>query len=843
MLKLGLRSVLAHRLRFVLCTVAVLLGIGFVSGAMIFTDTLSAALKKNFAGSTADLTVTTAPGPNDPGTEDGRTATLTSDIAHRIATVPGVASADAQLLLPGIEILGKDGKPIENYGLQAYAASWPHDQAGAPFTVVQGKPPWGQGQVSLDQTTARREGYELGQEVKIVTPAKSVTATLTAITTPALAGEAAGAPLVAFDPASAQLLLLGKAGWTSIAVSVQPGQDHEAVRQAVANELGSGPYTVRTAAQVSADGKNALDDVFGGFSTVLILFAALALFVGAFLIVNTFAMVVAQRSRELAMLRAIGASRSQVTGTVLAEAVVIGAVGSTAGLVLGIAVAGGIQLFYQTLDLAIPSANLQIGAATVIASYVLGIGITLAAAYPAARRAGKLPPVAAMREDHTVPERSLVVRLVLGGFLLLMALMLIAIALAARGLPGTVLLAFGAALTLLGIVLISPLISRYAVRWLMAPFGRRAPVTLGRRNAERNPRRTSATASALMISLALVSGLVVIAASAKASVDKGISDAIGTAEFVVVNEGGGGFSPQVGDRIAAVPGIAGVHRIRQLPARAGKTPVAVSGVSDDTLKGPITVAVDEGSVDRLGQGEVVVPRNLANELKLSVGGKLELTTTSGTRSLPVGAVIATNRQVDAVLVSLGTFAEIGGPGTDRTLYVDVAEGTDLGQVRQAVLDRLTDYPSLLVRDQQAYAAGERAPINAILGVVGALLGLAILIALLGIVNTLALGVVERTREIGLLRAIGMDGPQLRRMLQVESIAIAVLGALLGLVIGVLFGSMVQKVMSDDGLAVLDIPVLQLLLAVLVAAAVGVLAAIWPSRRAARLDVLRAISTE
>jgi len=447
-----------------------------------------------------------------------------------------------------------------------------------------------------------------------------------------------------------------------------------------------------------------------------------------------------------------------------------------------------------------------------------------------------------MRDDLVVPERSLLVRLVIGGFMLLMAVSLYVIALRTHGLPGAVLLAFAAAITLLGIVMTSPLISRYAVRGLMRPFGRQAPVVLGRRNAERNPRRTSATASALMISLALVSGLVVLAASAKASVDKGIADAIGTAEFVV-SDNGGAFSSQVGDRIAEVPGISAVHRIRQLPGTIASTPVSVSGVSAGTLSGPIVIKLDSGSLDSLDQGEAVIPRNLANQLKLSVGERFQLVTSTGKFPLTVGGVIASNREVNAVILSLDQFGAVGGAGTDSTLYLDVADGTDPAQVRSAVLAKVSDYPSLLVRDQQAYAAGERGPINAILGVVGALLALAVLIALLGIVNTLALGVVERTREIGLLRAIGMDGPQLRRMLQVEAIAMALLGALLGVIVGVLFAASIQQVMADDGLSVLDIPVLQLVVAIVVAAVVGVLAAFWPSRRASRLDVLQAIATE
>jgi putative ABC transport system permease protein len=289
--------------------------------------------------------------------------------------------------------------------------------------------------------------------------------------------------------------------------------------------------------------------------------------------------------------------------------------------------------------------------------------------------------------------------------------------------------------------------------------------------------------------------------------------------------------------------VASVNRVRIMPGQVGGTALQVNGVDPNVLNGPVVTKVDAGSPAGLQNGQAILPTNLAKTLNLSVGKTFDLITATGAHKLTVAAVIKPNRQLDAVVLALPKFGQVGGGPTDSTMYVDLSDGTSVDQVRLALLGQLHDYPSVQVRDQQAYAAAERGPVNVALGVVGMLLALAILIAVLGIVNTLALGVVERTREIGLLRAIGMDRPQLRRMLQVESIAIALLGALLGVAIGVLFGAAIQSVMSDQGLGVLDIPVLQLAGAVLVSAAVGVLAAVWPSRRAAKLDVLRAIATE
>jgi putative ABC transport system permease protein len=840
MFKLGLRSVLAHRLRFVLCTIAVTLGIAFAAGAMVFTDTLSTALKKNFEVSTADIVVTPS-SPIEAGTD--RPPTFQAEVADRVAGVPGVASATSQVLVSAVEILTPDGKPLENNGLTSFGASWPRDARTSPFRLVAGTPPAGRDQLALDVSTASRAGYDIGDQVRIVTPTQAVTARLTATTTPVAAGAAAGAPLVSFDGATAQYLLLGTAGWTSVSVAVQPGADADAVGQAISKTIGD-TVKVRTAKQVTADGEHALDTTFGGFSAVLVVFACLALFVGTFLIVNTFAMVVAQRSRELAMLRAIGASQGQVTGTVIAESVVIGIIGSTLGLLIGIGVAVGTRLAYESLDLRIPTASLQVSPATIIACYAIGVGVTVAAAAPAARRAGKLPPIAAMRDDVTVPERSLLTRILIGGIVLLMAVLIYAIGLNAGGLPGAVLITLGTGIAVIAIAMLSPLLSRYAVRALMYPFGRKAPVTLGRRNAERNPRRTSATASALMISVSLICGLLVIGASAKASINRSVADAIGTSAILITSDGTPSFSSQIGDRTAQVSGVRSVHRVRQESGQVGRTNVQISGVSDGTLDGPVTTTFDAGSAAALDSGQAVLPRNLAKTLGLTVGKSFDLATTTGRHRLTVGGILAPNHQLNAVLLSLPTYQAIGGAATDNLLYVEVADGNQVPQVRAGILDRLKkDYPSIEVRDQQAYVATALQPVNGVLAGLGFLLALAILIALLGIVNTLALGVVERTREIGLLRAIGMDRPQLNRMLRVESIAITLLGALLGVLIGVVFAASVQAAMVDDGLGVRDIPVLQLVIAVAAAAVFAVLAAVWPSRRAARLDVLRAIASE
>jgi putative ABC transport system permease protein len=846
LLKLGLRSVRAHRLRFLLCTVAVVLGVAFVSGSLIFTDTLSNALRRTVAGPTPDLVVTAAGAleTGDPNTPagDARPVTVPSDLADRLAAVQGVEAVSPQLLVGGVDVLGRDGRPIDTFGVTMYGASWPREDRDGPFRLTEGRAPWGSEQLALDQATAKRVGYAVGDRVRVVTPTTTVTATLTGTISPGLSGLAGGAPLIAFDAATAQLVLLGEPGWTSIGVRVAAGQDMAAVQQAVRAAAGPG-VRVRTAAEVDADTEGALDQAFGGFGSVLLLFAGIALFVGTFLIVNTFSMLVAQRSRELAMLRAVGASRPQVTRAVVVEALAIGMIGATGGLLLGAGIAGLMQLALGWLDIGVPTGRLRIGVGTIVASYLVGVLVTVLSAYPAARRAGRVPPVAAMRDQVALPPRSYRLRAAGGIALLGIALTGGTAAAQNRGLPAAALVGLSGGCGLAGMILAGPLISRPAIRLLTVPFARRTPDRLGRQNAQRNPRRTAATASALMVTLALVSGLAVVASSVKASIDDGVRKAFGTADLVVTGTSGNSFGPAVADRVRDTDGVVSVGRMRTMPGQVGDDQLEVAGADPAVLDGPISTEVEAGELSRLGQAQAVLPRNLADALGVRVDENVVLVTRSGTYRLTVGAIVAPNRQLNAIVTSLDTFRRIGGGNTDSTLYVEVGDDVDPAAVQRRVSDALADQPTVEVRDQRAYVDQQRGPVDVLVGAVYLMLALAVLIAILGIVNTLALSVVERTREIGLLRVIGMERGQLARMIRVESVAIALLGAVLGLLVGVSTGLVIQYVMADDGIGVLDVPVLQLLVAVLLSGLVGVLAALFPARRAARQNPLEAIAVE
>jgi putative ABC transport system permease protein len=843
--RLGLRNVRAHRTRFVLCLVAVVLGVSFVSASMVFTDTLAAGLRSTIASTTADLTVTAESAVDSTGEGLGGTnakpVLLGADVVQAVSAVDGVAVADAQLAVTGVHLLGKDGTTFDT-GRPMFGASWPHDQQTATFGLTEGKAPWGRGELTLDRGTAKRAGYQRGDLVRVVTASGTVEARLIGITTAATTGPAAESPLVALDPATAQLVLLGEPGWTSVAIHARPGVDPATLRTRVQAAAGAG-MVVRTAPEVIQQAQDAVNTVFGNAGSVLMLFAGLALFVGSFLIFNTFAVLVAQRVRELGLLRAVGASRAQVTRSVLAEAVAVGAIGSTIGLLIGVLVALGLRAALGTVGVDLPGAPVKVQVSTLIWSYLVGVGVTVVSAYLPARRASRLQPVEALRDDVAPADRSMRNRLAVGGVLLIAAAGGYVTATGSPGYPGAIVLGLCAAMALVGAMLVSPALATYLSIALSRPARGHATTLLGVTNAQRNPRRTSATASALMIALAVIGLLGVIASSAKASIDKTVLDTFGTADFVVIGNNGEPLPGSVAGQVAKVDGVGAAGRLRTMAAEVAGHRLRVTGVGPAVLRGPIVVKVEDGSLDRLDAGAAVLPGNIARTLGATVGDTIDVRTRAGTHKLTVGAVLASNRQLDAIVTSIDTFTTLGGGNTDTAVYVDVRDGADPGATGQRIAAALASNPLVGVRDQAGYAKAQRGPVDSLAGAVYALLALAVVIAILGIVNTLLLSVLERTREIGLLRAIGMERRQVREMVRVESVLIALLGAALGLLIGVSSGAAIQSVMRDDGLPVLDIPVLQLFVIALAAALTGVLAALWPARHAARLDVLAAIGTE
>ena len=524
----------------------------------------------------------------------------------------------------------------------------------------------------------------------------------------------------------------------------------------------------------------------------------------------------------------------------------LGFAGSTIGLGLGVLLAMGIRALFATFGLDLSGQDLVFAARTPLAAYAVGILVTVVAAYIPARRSAKIPPVAALRDDVAMPESALHWRLVIGGVLIAGgAGAMLAGLYADVPSPGWW-VGGGILAVLLGVAAASPVISRPVVA-LAALVYRRLYGTVGNlagQNSLRNPRRTAATASALMIGLALVTTMSILGSSAKDSVDKSIEENF-YGDLVVSNVIGVPFSPSIADRIERTDGVAEVSRLRYANASFDGGGQGVMGIEPRSLAEVANVPMVEGSMTDLRAGTVLIAESRADEDGLAVGDDVEMTFPTGKRSLEVVGVYETENAVlfYPFTTTLGTLTDAGFAAADNYLLISTDDGADVATVQRTLEEQTAELPTVTVKDQAGFADEQRAPIDQMLLLIYALLGLALVIAVLGIVNTLALSVIERTREVGLLRAIGLARSQLRRMIRLEAIVIAVLGAVLGVGMGLVFGLALMTSLADDGLEVVTVPTLQLVGYVLAAGVVGVLAAVFPARRAARLDVLRAIGTE
>ena len=850
MFRATLKSLFAHKLRMGMSAFAIVLGVAFVAGTLIFTDTLSSSFSQLFAQTAPDVTVrpAQAAAAASGGFTGGDSRTVPAAVADDIAALDGVERADGNISNQGTYIIGKDGKVLGSGGgapgIGGNFNDGPAADGSAIVTITQGAPPNAPGEVVIDEKSAATGGFQLGDTIQLVTTGEqpSVTGTLVGTVRFGETGNLIGATLALFDTATAQQLYLGGADvYNDVAVTGDGSLPNLALRDEIAATLPPGFEAVDDV-EFAAENQDQLEQGLSFITTFLLVFAAVALVVGTFLILNTFSIIVAQRTRELALFRALGASKAQVTRSVLLEALIVGLVGSTVGLALGFGLAAGLKALFGAIGIDLGAAGLVFGPRTAIAAYTVGVLVTLLAAYLPARKAALVPPVAAMRDDVSIPESSMHRRLLGGAVLTVIGAGLMIWALAFGG--GLQPLGGGVLAVFIGVALLSPVISRPIVAVIAGGYPRLFGTVglLAKENARRNPRRTAATASALMIGLALVTTMAILGQSTKSSVDELVSSDL-KADYVVSNAVQAPFSASIAPEIAAVPGVSAAVPFRFGAAEIGGEQNFVAAFNGQAMSQVVSITVDSGALNTATDGVLVVSDRAAAQ-GWKVGDSITVGLPAGPAELPITGIVEASPFIGADIVLPPAALEAGGVApADSIIYVARAAGADPATVQAGIEGVLADLPTVAVKDQDAFAADQRAPVDQLLGIIYALLGLAIIIAVLGIVNTLALSVIERTREVGLLRAVGMSRRQLRSMIRLESVAISVLGAVLGIGLGLIFGISLQRAIADQGISVLNVPLVQLLIFVVLAAVVGVLAAVWPARRAAKMDVLRAITAE
>jgi len=837
-----LKGLLAHKLRLLLTGIAVVLGVAFVAGTFVLTDTINRTFDTLFAEISAgtDITVRAESGFGDAANLESSRDALPASLLATVRAVRGVAAADGSV--GGYaQFVDKKGKAVVTGGAPTLGFNWT-DPDQSPLTLRAGREPQRPGEVVVDAVTARQHDFALGDRVKMLFRGPTEEFTVVGITGFGEADNLAGATLAIFEETTAQRLF-GKVGrFDTIDVKAADGVATAELRDRVLAVVPPGVEVV-TSQEVADESTEAVGQALGFVSTALLVFAGIALFVGGFIILNTFSILVAQRTRELALLRALGASRRQVMASVIAEAFFVGLFASVAGLGVGVLVAIGLQSLLKAFGIDLPASGAVVQPRTIIASLVVGVVVTVVSSIAPARRASRIPPMAALRgagmeQGGSLRRRSVTGAVVttLGGAAMLWGLFADTIAL----------VGVGAALVFVGVALLSPLATKPMARAIGAPFPRIAGVSgkLGRQNAMRNPRRTAATSAALTVGLGLVACVSVLAASIKSSaadvVDRYLAAdyIISTSNFVP------GISTELAPRLARLPELSAVSALQSGQWRAGGQGRSVYAGDPTALAQVLKLDVTGGDIGGLERGEILVGEEELESKNLQIGGMLPMTfARTGDTELRIAGTFAKNQLVGSYLVSTATFEANFTDRLDFVVLAKVRPGVDPAAARAAV-ERVTDeFPNVELRDQAEFKQQQEDQVNQILGLVTALLALSIIIALFGIVNTLALSIFERTRELGLLRAVGMSRRQVRAMIRGESVIIAVLGAVLGVGVGMLFGYAIVGALAEEGIGKVVIPGGQLVVHVVLAGIAGVVAAVFPARRAAKLDVLAAISHE
>ncbi|MEU7403792.1 FtsX-like permease family protein [Streptomyces sp. NPDC044948] len=851
--KTSMRNFLAHKGRMALSAVAVLLSVAFVCGTLVFTDTMNTTFDKLFAVTSSDVTVAPKDAEAENAPQSGVPESLPASTLEKIRSAEGVESAEGAVVSMNVTVVDADNDNVgATSGAPTLAGNWTKNDLRS-MEITSGHAPRGPTETMVDSDTADKHDLKIGDELRTIAQTGDFKARIVGIASFTVTNP--GAAVLYFDTPTAQRQLLGGPDrFSQVNVTAASGVTDAQLKQNVAGTLGAGAYKVQTAKEASDEGRADVGEFMDVIKYAMLGFAGIAFLVGIFLIINTFSMLVAQRTREIGLMRAIGSSRRQVNRSVLVEALLLGIVGSVLGVAAGVGIAIGLMKLMSAAGMNLSTDDLTIKTATPVIGLVLGVVVTVLAAYLPARRAGKVSPMAALRDAGTPADgkagwiRGLIGLVLTGAG----AAALLTAASADKASDGSLMLGAGIVFSLIGFVVIGPLLAGFVVRVISAvllrafgPVGR-----LAERNALRNPRRTGATGAALMIGLALVACLSVVGSSMVASATSELDKTVG-ADFIV--QGNQRIVPQAEKAMQDTPGLEHVTRYKVLDATLtspdGKTDDDGVTAADPTYAEDVRRATTEGKLSAAyGTDAMSVGSDYAEKHGVHVGDTVSVAFKGGeTAKLQVAAITSDDVAIDqgARYISIETMrkylpAENVPPNT--IMFAKAKDGQS-DWAYTALKKSMDAYPQYQVADQTDYKQELKDQIGQLLNMVYGLLALAIIVAVLGVVNTLALSVVERTREIGLMRAIGLSRRQLRRMIRMESVVIALFGALLGLGLGLGWGATAQKLLALEGLNVLDIPWPTIIGVFIGSAFVGLFAALVPAFRAGRMNVLNAIATE
>jgi putative ABC transport system permease protein len=846
-----IKGLIAHKLRLVATALAVTLGVAFMAGTLVLTDTVTKTFDDLFGdiyqGTDAVVRGTAVfDGGVDVGQQRGR---VDESLLATVQALPGVAHAQGSVF-GYARLVGSDGKALGHpaSGAPTIGMNWSQSPRLNPFHLIEGRGPRQDNEVVIDALSARQGSLDVGDTTTVLVQGPPLRVRISGIAKFGSADSPGGTNVTLFRSTVAQRLIAEPGKFDSIFIVGDPGLTQRQLVETVTAVLPSGSEAV-TEATITKETQDEARESLAFFRTFMLVFAIVALLVGGFMIFNTFSITVAQRTRENGLLRALGASGRQVLASVLLEALAVGVIASLLGLAAGYAVAVGLaQLLSAMGFMSLPLSSMAFTINTVIVSLAVGIGVTLLAAVSPARKAGKVPPIAAMQHGAVGStgygsKR----RMFVGGGVLLVGLGALL-----TGLFGTVdravmVVGVGVLLIFFAVSILGRSVSMPLSRFIGAPLPRLRGVTgeLARENAMRNPVRTAATASALMIGVGLVGFISIFISSTKASQAEAINTSF-TGDIVVSSGGGlsGGVDPTLAQHLNALPEVAYATGMRQGFAEVAGKVTIVMGVNTATAFDAMNIQPIHGSPAALSRYAIAVSEDVAKEDGLSVGDVVPVAfKDTGAQQLRVAMIYREDAVAGSYLLGMPTYDANFKTHFDQQVIVKQSPDVTKEQALSAVERAAKPYAGVDVLDRAGFISQMGQPLDQMLALVYALLALAIIIALLGIANTLALSIFDRIREIGLLRAVGMTRPQLRSAIRWESVIIALQGTALGLMLGLFFGWAMVRALEDEGLTVFRVPYASIIAIVVLAALAGMLAAIGPSRRAAKLDVLRAIASE
>jgi putative ABC transport system permease protein len=853
MWKVTRRGLMANKLRFILTGIAVILGVAFIAG----TNVLTATIQNTFDDLFADIyrntdAVVRAKEVLEADFGEGQRPPIPASLLEKIEATPGVAAVNGNVQIEYAQVVGKDGKEVGNpgQGPPTLGFGWGQSPELSPFRIAEGREPRSNDEIAIDRNTVEKAKLRVGDEVTILTNEPPRKYRLVGIAKFGEADSLAGASATLFTMEEAQRIGGVPDKFNEIAVSAEEGVSQDKLQANLQQSLASQKdLEVLTGKEITKENQDAVQQQLGFINIALLVFALVALGVGAFIIYNTFSIVVAQRTREMALLRAVGASRRQVLAQVIGEAFVVGLIASLVGVGVGILLAIGLRAAMAAFGLDLPGSGVVVPPNAFVIGILTGLVVTLLSAIVPARQASRVPPIAALRDVAIERPPRRVLRFSIGGGAFLLGVLCLYVGLFTSVDNGIRYVGLGALLIFIGAFVLGPLFARSTSLLIGAPLRRIKGITgqLARENAARNPKRTATTATALVIGIALVGFITIFAASATASINSAIDNQF-KSDFVVQagsGFGGAGLSPALGESMRQLPEIETLSPVRFGDAGIEGKRVFLNGADTKAATQLFTFGDVEGSWADLTDDGIAISERKADEQGWTLGQTLNVTfVKTGSVPMKVQYIFKENTFGD-FNISLGAFEKNfeQSQQLDFLIFARLKPGVTAEEGRAAIEPLLKPYPTAELRDNKQYKEDQAAQVNQIVMLVYVLLALALIIALIGVANTLALSIHERTREIGLLRAVGMSRSQVRSAIRWEAVIISLLGAANGLAIGLIFGWSVVRALRDEGFSDFAVAPAQLLIVVLVLVFFSIVAAIYPARRAAKLDVLRAISSE